>query len=176
MRRSHHLAADAFLCIVLLANAQMGLAADRSLQGDLESCKAISNPDDRLRCYDAVAGSIGTNWNGKASAIPVNSINSQAKGGIAPPAPLSPDAHFGLPAASPPPDAVAAVHAKVASIGTRQGHVTVSLENGQTWLLLDDSETRLDVGIEVTVKAAALDSFLLTGRGLSRAHRVRRLN
>ena len=54
----------------------------------------------------------------------------------------------------------------------RQGTVTVSLDNGQTWTY-HDPEARLKSGDEVTIRHASLGSYLMTTPG-RHTYRVRR--
>jgi hypothetical protein len=67
------------------------------------------------------------------------------------------------------------VTARISAIRGDQSHPVISLDNGQTWTLLDAGESRLSEGISVTIRPAALGSYLMTGAGLAQSHRVRRL-
>jgi hypothetical protein len=53
------------------------------------------------------------------------------------------------------------------------GHSIVTLDGGQLWEL-DEADPLLATGDSVTIKRAALGSFLMT-TGSGRIHRVRRL-
>jgi hypothetical protein len=55
------------------------------------------------------------------------------------------------------------------------GHMTVTLEGGQLWELLDDVDPLLAAGASVTIVRAALGSFLMQTPS-KRSHRVRRLH
>jgi hypothetical protein len=53
--------------------------------------------------------------------------------------------------------------------------MTVTLDGGALWELVDDSDPLLAVGDTVTIKRAALGSYLMS-TPTKRTHRVRRLD
>jgi hypothetical protein len=93
------------------------------------------------------------------------------------PAPSSPQS-FGLYGAEHPrpPPATPALEARIAALGKSAGdHMTVTLDGGALWELVDDSDSLLAVGDTVTIKRAALGSYLMS-TPTKRTHRVRRLD
>jgi hypothetical protein len=97
--------------------------------------------------------------------------------GAAAPAPSSPQS-FGLYGAEHPrpPPVTPALEARIAALGKSAGdHMTVTLDGGALWELLDDSDPLLAVGDTVTIKRAALGSYLMS-TPTKRTHRVRRLD
>lgn len=125
-------------------------AADERLACyDALICAAIAAADERLACYDALA-------KGKSSGARAASADARSE---------SADASFGtvrrkLPAKPPQgPEMIKAVVAKVSV--DRLGTVSVSLDNGQSWTF-HDPDALLRSGDAVTIRRAALGSFLMT--------------
>lgn len=142
----------------------------------LQNCALISTAPERLACYDKLAGRAPH----VLTRVPAASGGAVSPAGTAaaatkPPAP-SPDS-FGLYAAEHPaaPAPAATLSAKVVGLGSSAGgHPTVALEGGQLWEL-DEADALLADGDLVTIKRAALGSYLLTTpRG--RVHRAHRLH
>ena len=137
---------------LLLMIACTAAAADTD-PAALAACKAISQPQARLNCYDGLFGVVTT-----AAAA------SEAS-----------PAAFGLPRPAPAPDrAVTRIQARVRSIDVdgRQA-VRVALDDGSVWLVLEPSP-RVEAGELVTVENAALASFLLVTPD-RHSYRVRRI-
>jgi hypothetical protein len=124
-------------------------AADERLACyDALICAAIAAADERLACYDALA-------KGKSSAARAASADARSE---------SADASFGavrrkLPPKPQGPEMITAVVAKVSM--DRLGTVSVSLDNGQSWTF-HDPDALLSSGDAVTIRRAALGSFLMT--------------
>jgi hypothetical protein len=142
-------AAAAAFCVGALPPT-VGIAAPGS--ADLARCAAVTAPDARLACYDALAG----------RAAPVASAGSSVPTTAPAPPPDDPRS-FGLtPAqqhvAPTGPESIQARIAKVAPAGP--GRASLLLDNGQTWLLSED-DGRLSPGDAVTIKRGALASFTL---------------
>jgi hypothetical protein len=126
-------------------------AADERLACyDALICAAVAAADARLACYDALT-------KGKSSGAQAASADAARS--------ENPDAGFGtvrrqLPAKPPQgPDMIKAVVAKVSV--DRLGAVSVSLDNGQSWTF-HDPDAFLRSGDAVTIRRAALGSFLMT--------------
>jgi hypothetical protein len=124
--------------------------------GDLAHCAAIASPDERLACYDTLAG-----------RAPAPQPRAAPKG----------DKAFGLtkpvPAAAPEvPELIQARVTKVNDGGFNNASVYVVLDNGQTWTV-EAPDVRLKAGDAVTIKRAALGSYLLISG--KHSYRVRRL-
>jgi hypothetical protein len=94
---------------------------------------------------------------------------------------VEPKAEFGLSVAQrrKEPDAPVkpqSIDGVVTGFGTSSiGHPVVRLDNTQSWELLDELDPLLSVGDKVTIRRAALGSFLLT-TPTKRMHRVRRIS
>ena len=122
--------------------------------GELARCAEIAAPDARLSCYDALAGRMAASVRTPAGA---------------PPAPRQRDAaDFGLNPVQPQPAPVAArsIEArvtKVIAVRPGLGHPSVLLDNGQVWTFTEtEDDARLGPGDPVSIKRAALGSFLMT--------------
>jgi hypothetical protein len=57
----------------------------------------------------------------------------------------------------------------------RDDRLSVTLDNGQVWRQVDTGYLEMHVGDRITIRAAALGSFLLTGERGHRAIRVSRV-
>ena len=167
----------------------------------LESCAAISAAADRLACYDRVSGratpsnaapAIPTHGAPAPPAVPAVSsapsaqtlhppLSAPAEVPVnppqAPPAQVLPPESFGLYRAEHPtvPSKQATLTAKVITLGVLANtHQSVTLDGGQLWEV-DSPDPLLETGDTVTIKRAALGSFILktpSGR-TSRAYRLR---
>ena len=114
---------------------------------DLARCAAIAKAKERLACYDALAGRT----------------------------PADDKQDFGITKSSQ--SAVAkdnqAIQARVTRVGFGQlGQKSLALDNGQTWLVTE-GDARAESGDLVTIRRAALGSFLMTTPS-TRTYRVRR--
>lgn len=126
-----------------------------SVAGDLARCAEIAASEPRLACYDALAG-----------RAPASSVQAPAN---TPPAPQQRDAGgFGLNPAPPHAAPVAArfIEAHVTKVIEGRlgvGHPSVLLDNGQMWTFTETADdARLAPGDLVSIKRAALGSFLMT--------------
>lgn len=151
-----------------------------------QQCAAIGNDAERLACYDRIFRAPA------ATAAASPAIGAAVPTAVAPPATtaaapaaaaLSDD--FGLTEAAKRarepeesrqqrPESISGAVARVA----RQpaGELVVTLENGQVWTQLQvDPRARVAVGDTVTIKTAALGSFLLVtaNRYATRVRRVK---
>lgn len=128
----------------------------------LARCAAIAGPGERLACYDALAG--------RTEPTPSQPVVAAA------PDPRSDPKNFGLNPAlqlQQPVDVPQSVTARVTRLADDgRGQMLVGLDNGQTWLT-DEVDPRLGLGDKVTIKRAALGSFLLT-TPTKRSYRARR--
>lgn len=162
-------------------------------QSALQACAAIAAASERLNCYDQLAGrappSAAAATPPAVSAPPASGASPAGVAGapapaVAPAAPASATAaakppageSFGLYAvehpAAPLPQSL---QARVISVGVRaSGRMTVELERGELWEL-EDADPLLAAGDTVSIRRAALGSFLMETPS-RRTHRVRRLH
>lgn len=154
----------------LLAATAPSLAAP-SVTDALARCAAIDAPTSRLACYDAAVGR-------PVGQTPLAEPPAPAAAvAAAKPAPArTGDPHdFGLTPVQrkEAPSGPESIHARIVGLGgDGGGHAVVTLDNGQAWFVAD-TDPRLDVGQDVTIKRAALGSFLMTTAD-RHAYRVRR--
>ena len=144
---------------IQLAACALVFAASASMAApDRHPCASITADAARLACYDEAFGTAATPSNG-AERKP----------------------EFGLPSKKPVASGEekkeAAISAVISSVERRRdGKFLVKLDNGQTWAQSEtDSRIEVKTGDTVTVRRAALGSYLLSTRdGI--ATRVKRLN
>jgi hypothetical protein len=176
------------LSTAILATCAAGgaLAEDTGVHDAPAPCIGISSSADRLACYDRLAGRVSAPKAAPVTAAPAPAATvatpPPAAAVAATPAPAAaPTAEdFGLSqvqkaAGSSSPPEIKSVSAKVARFGrSPNGRTQVTLDNGQVWEYQDDPDSLLSIGDSVTIKHAALGSFmLLTPTKLS--HRVSRV-
>jgi hypothetical protein len=170
-------------------------------QSALHACAIIAAPSERLSCYDQLSArdvqstaqppsaAAATPVAGASPAVPAaaavppvatgaSPVGAAAPAAAAPPmAPATPSREsFGLYAAEHPaaPPAPSTLRARVISVGGgASGRMKVELEGGQLWEL-EDADPLLAAGDLVSIRRAALGSFMLE-TPTRRTHRARRL-
>ncbi len=151
------------------------LSAAPAMAETLAHCVGIDAADARLACYDAAAGRPAQP---AATARMREAAPAAAAATVAPPTGAARNddpANFGLTPAQRKTEPVgpSVIQAHIAGLSTdRIGNAIVTLDNGQTWIL-GDNDSRLEVGQTVTIKRAALGSFLMTTPD-RHSYRVRR--
>lgn len=124
----------------------------------LADCRQLTDDRQRLACYDNLAG-------------------------LAAPAGSTPEALFGLEATESAKllqrrlgeEPVEVLQQAVTTVAAdRYGKLRITLANGQAWEQTDSDRLNLKPGDTVTIRRAALGSFLLTGPSGPRSIRVRR--
>jgi hypothetical protein len=141
--------------------------------GSLAACAVIEDAAQRLACYDRASGRPSAP---PAPAAPAAAAAAKSVTPAPAAAPPSPQA-FGLYAAEhpAPPPGPPSLSAKVVALGAApNGRPTVTLEGGQLWEL-DETDPLLAQGDAVTIRRAALGSFIMTTPS-QRTHRVHRLH
>jgi hypothetical protein len=153
--------------------ATAAMAATAPSGDEMARCASIQAPDSRLSCYDALAHRPPD----KLSAAVVKA---------APPAAPASSATVAAVAADPQNFGLTAVQQHTADLGPKSetahisivssdqsGRTFVVLDSGQTWTVMD-SDGRLSGGDAVTIKRAALGSFLMLTPS-NHSYRVRRV-
>jgi hypothetical protein len=185
--------------LTVLGSATLGSMAIAGHAAGSHPCASITEDVARLACYDQAFGRNGSRPSPapvENTAVAVGAITaSPPASGAAAAAPATTTAvdaqkkmedEFGLsdPAkrarAPTPAEALPAepehITGRVASIGYRTtGQLVVTLDSGQTWTQIESvTQARFKPGDEVTIKKAALGSFLMVGSQRV-AMRVRRI-
>jgi hypothetical protein len=155
-----------------------------------EQCAGVSDDSARLACYDRIFRKPDPPTGANSAAAPGPAAAS-ARTGVAgtssaatTAAVSTPQDDFGLSEAAKrarDPETAKeqmpeSLTGKVASVGRRPtGELVVTLENGQVWAQIQtDTKARVNAGDTVTIKKAALGSYLLVTPG-KLATRVRRV-
>lgn len=177
-----------FICCLPLCLSISALAAPSN--DDMARCAAITAADTRLACYDALAHrpaekiprAVASPPATAAPKAPATAVTASATAAAAPaqapaavPNPADPK-NFGLSAAQQHtadlgPKSIAA-HISIVS-SNQAGQTVVVLDSGQTWTVMDN-DGRLTSGDAVTIKRAALGSFLMMTPS-NHSYRVRRV-
>lgn len=175
LRRSRVIAVLALCC------ATFGGAVRAASLEAAEKCRLIVDDRARWACYDEVFGKpVGAG----SPQAPVSAGASPAAAGEQAAVSRNPRAEFGLSEAAmraraaetAPESAPDSISATVTNVGRRSTEeMVVTLLDGQVWAQVEpDARARLKAGDTVTIKRAALGSYLLvTPSGI--ATRVKRL-
>jgi hypothetical protein len=163
-------------CLLCLAAA----AATAAGAEDLARCAAIAAPDARLACYDALAHRPA---DAISSAGAVKQSAAAAERQSAAPAPASAAAisaqdpnNFGLTLAQQHMAFAGptSIKARIEAISSGpNGQTFIVLDSGQTWTMAEN-DGWVSKGDRVTIKRAALGSFLLTAPS-NHSYHVRRV-
>jgi hypothetical protein len=181
---SGSVAKGVIFAMILVTNIQgaalAGTAGDLVVT-DLSRCAAITDRDDRLACYDALASR-----NRQSNGTPRGNVTNTSTPAptLAPKTaatnpPTQSSADFGLSVAQVhkergAPEAIQSIDGVVTGFGQNSnGRPVVRLDNTQSWEL-DGADPLLAVGDKVTIRRATLGSFLMV-TPTKRLHRVRRL-
>jgi hypothetical protein len=168
---------------------------------DMARCAAIAAPDSRLACYDALAHRPVDKAPSAAATAPAPApVLAPAPAPVLAAAPLpAPAAAVAPPAAAAQAPVLAAaiaadpknfgltpaqqhtadlgpksIAAQISIVSSDQiGRTLVVLDNGETWTVMDN-DGRLSSGDAVTIKRAALGSFLMFTAS-NHSYRVRRI-
>jgi hypothetical protein len=180
--------------LMLLAAGVNATAAAATSNDDMVRCAAIQAPDTRLSCYDTLAHRPPDKAppavvKAAPPAAPASSATSSSSASAAPvPAATAgqPPATVAAIAADPQNFGLTAVQQHTADLGPKSeraqisivssdqsGRTFVVLDSGQTWTVMD-SDGRLNSGDAVTIKRAALGSFLMLTPS-NHSYRVRRV-
>jgi hypothetical protein len=161
---------------LMLSSALCGVCAVGSvaattmgaLQDALAQCAAIVGRDERLACFDALASQ---QHPASAAAGPAEGVRLVP----AVPAESERPEDFGLDPAQrgQTEQHLSSITARVSGFShSKQGKIQAELDNGQAWEL-DEADPLLAAGDPVTIRRAALGSFLLITPS-KRSHRVHR--
>jgi hypothetical protein len=172
---ARHSALGAAILAACTAGSAIGADGD-DLRHAVSLCAAVTKPDDRLACYDRLAG--------RPAAVLAAPLTPHAALSTATPVPAptvarppAPVEDFGLSATQKTPvtSEIQAITAAVTAVGHgSNGRVLVGLDNGESWEIEDSPDALLSVGDTVKIRRASLGSFLMvTPAKLS--HRVRRI-
>jgi len=177
--------------LILMAAA----AAAAPSNNDMARCALIPAPDSRLACYDALAHRPGDKPSAAAKSTPAPAaapilapaaapILAPAAAPVPAPAAAAPAAaaiaadpkNFGLTPAQQHtadlgPKSIAA-HISIVS-SDQAGRTLVVLDSGETWSVMDN-DGRISSGDAVTIKRAALGSFLMMTPS-NHSYRIRRI-
>jgi hypothetical protein len=139
----------------------------------VRACASETDAAARLACFDREVARATASDSG-AAAVPVPAAAPQ----------LSPEERFGIRGELAReveartkvgnPDLERLTSKVTAMSRSPNGEMTVTIENGQVWAEREPGALRVRVGETVTIRTAALGSFLLTGTN-GRAARVYRL-
>ncbi|KAF0184640.1 MAG: hypothetical protein IV086_03505 [Hyphomonadaceae bacterium] len=181
--RSLFMSLVAVLACAGTAAAQQAAPAPRSspeVLAKVYACTALTEPQARLACFDAEVASLkSAESEGQFAAVDATrarQIQRESFGFSLPSLP-----QLGLPTfrrSSEEPgsdDGFDSQSMKIARLGRFDGRSSFVMENGQVWVLVDTSDNRLArPGVDVTIRKAALGSFLMSVEAGGRALRVRR--
>lgn len=162
------------LLVITLSSATgvaMGQAPAPSPLAGMFACADLTDAGQRLACYDAeVARVRSAEQAGRITTLDAAQIEtlSRESFGFALPnlAALLPHHEAETPRQ---------MEATISRVTSREGKAAFVLDNGQVWRVVDSSRNRnARAGAKVTIRRAALGSFMLAPEGGGAALRVRR--
>ncbi len=144
------------------------------------ACAEVAEPQARLACFDAeIAALKAAETSGQFTAVDAaraRQIQRESFGFHLPSLP-----QLGLAPSSRSPEGAAqrddlnSQAMKIARAGRFDGRPSFIMENGQIWVVIDTADNRhAKAGANVTIRKAALGSFLMSVEAGGRALRVRR--
>jgi hypothetical protein len=159
-------------------------------QSSLHACAILTDPTERLGCYDQLAGHAPNGDAAPVAAAPAAPATTTTSAPATPAAGTTaasaatataaaappPKESFGLYTAEHPtaPAVTQSLDDRVVATGaSASGRMTVALASGALWEL-DEADPLLAVGDVVSIRRAALGSFLME-TPTKRTHRARRL-
>jgi hypothetical protein len=181
MSKPHDRALPLAVALLLGTSVSGHAIAAEALASELARCAGMTKADTRLACYDAVAGR-GNNGPAtaaeRAGAMAAPAAITAPKPSTPPPEPTAAPENFGLSSAQlhsapPGPQSIQAHVAQIIVDPVRRNYVV--LDNGQTWASID-GELNLNKGELVTIRRAALGSYMLQSSASKLAYHVRRLH
>ena len=131
--------------------------------GSLAACAQVTDPTQRLACYDQLAG-VRPATSAPTPATPAAASTPATAAAVK----SDPVADFGVSegplARQRTATGLSQISAQVKAIGVRgYGQKVMTLDNGQVWLQLEpNSSFDVNVGDTVQIKSAALGSFFMT--------------
>lgn len=171
------------LALTGAAAAQQTAPAPRSspeVLAKVYACAAVADPQARLACFDAEVATLkSAESQGQFAAVDANrarQIQRESFGFSLPSLP-----QLGLPTfrrsgeGADAEDSLESQSMKIARLSRFDGRASFIMDNGQVWVRVDTEENRnARTGAGVTIRKAALGSFLMSVDGGGRALRVRR--
>ena len=147
-----------------------------SQNAELQRCRTLAEPTQRLACFDAALPPIRANG-ATAPAAPVAPVAPAAPVATAPAAalPAAAAAEFGL---QPKPEAQAqSIQSHLpGEFDGWEPRQKFTLANGQVWQLIEDSRGAYRLrNPKVTIRRGAIGSFFMDIDGVAQTLRVRRL-
>ncbi len=171
----------AALAAPVLAQPQLPAPASPEVIQKVYACAATTDDAARLACYDAAVGALKTaESQGQFTAVDaagVRQLEREAFGFSLPSLPrlTLPSFGRGEGGAAPVQESTAELGLTIARRGTFDGRPSYVMNNGQVWVLVDTGDNRLArAGAAVTIKRAAVGSYLMKVEAGGAAVRVRR--
>ena len=146
------------IIFIILATIAFSTKANSTFT-EFAKCKTIIDDQARLTCYDAVTISQNTSIDKSLSKSEIVKELKQQE--------------FGLKNIEENPDNITSVVTKVNK--TAYGKLIVYLESGHAWRQIDSTKYKVKKGETVSIRKAALNSFLLSKASTKRSIRVKRI-
>ncbi len=165
---------------MIRAVAILLIALPASADERLLDCRGIESAEQRLACYDSTIDALYAVESRKPADVSPNEpavaysakVTSESPAGID--AEQEPEDQFGKP--EPRVELNNAIDATVTAVSrTSHKKLLITLDNQQIWQQLDSLTMRLQVGDEINVRSARLNSYLLRKRSGGRSIRVKRI-
>lgn len=174
-------------CAVLLLLTPAAFASQVDLKTQLQSCRHISDEEQRLSCFDQIVNQLDSAPRELVAPAPVSPVGQPATpvSKTLQPAAASQQAttpahqdlteKFGLKKTNPE-EHIEEITSVVKAVGMDlRKKLLITLENGQQWRQIDQEYLNIKPGDRCVVKRGAIGSFLLGIEGAKKKIRVRRV-
>ncbi len=168
-------------CAALVLLTPVVSASTLELKTHLQSCKQISDEEQRLSCFDAIVSQLDS----KELQMPENTekvsslIISEASEANNTPLAKTPPQHtiqdFGFKTPKSYAETLEIISTVKSTQTDLRNKLLITLENGQKWQQVEQSYFKVKIGDNCTVKRGSFGSFFLSIEGLDKKIRVRRV-
>lgn len=139
------------------------LATAQSVPPALQACRAETNDQLRLQCYDREIGKLSSPPAATAATAPTAAAPTPSQFGFTNTEAKAAEQHVSVITAHQQ-EQKQTLSARVVALSAEpHGVFSVTLDNGQVWRQLETDGTGIAVGDDVTIKPGLLGSYLLVG-------------
>ncbi|QSX33371.1 hypothetical protein JYB87_16890 [Shewanella avicenniae] len=160
--------------LIAVAAAGVSFSTLASVEQAVLDCAKVENAQQRLACYDDLSVSLQQHVEKSQADVAQSDVEPVVSSTSSKEPTAAAIDRFG----AKPVEVIKSpeeINLTIASIRESvRGELIITFENGQVWKQVEQRRYRLEAGDKVTIKKAALGSFLLQAEGRNRSIRVQR--